>query len=463
MGSIFGNEGGTAWIQADSSIQTEGRYPRDIASKYLHMYQDNFIVAWLLVFIYGFAFVWWTIRNTLKDINSKKPEEPFGRAHRQPKDVRHEAARVNAGLRRGDADDCTVFHMKKAYTRGKENFMAVNDVTFGVRTGECFGFLGKNGAGKSTVMKMMTDLEQPSAGTGFIKGHNVTSASHEARNSIGYCPQEHAILGAFTGREMLRYMAEIKGVPQERIAFEVNRICEILQLKLYLDKRCGTYSGGNKRKLSLGLALIGNRDVAFLDEPSTGVDPYSRRFMWDYIRELTKDTAIILTTHNMEEGEALCSKIGIIVNGKLVCYGTNQDLKARFMTGYILAIACPNGRKMTETINYIKNVAPGAQITEQDALTVKFSMGSNLGKIFQLGEKLIEVGARDFVVAQITLEDAFLELTKDQAEEVNADDQDKKKKGGGLLSSCFPCLAKPKKAEPRVVVRKPNVEMAQMK
>jgi len=288
--------------------------------------------------------------------------------------------------------------------------------------------------------------------------------TNDVRNMLGYCPQEHAILGAFTGREMLRYMAIIKGVPESRIPYEINRISEVLQLKIYMDKKCGTYSGGNKRKLSLGLALIGNRDVAFLDEPSTGVDPYSRRFMWDYIRELTKDTAIILTTHNMEEGEALCSKIGIIVNGKLVCYGTNQDLKARFMTGYILAIACPNGRKMTEIINYIEQVAPGAQITEQDALTVKFSMGTNLGRIFQLGERLIEVGARDFVVSQITLEDAFLELTKDQEDELNPDDMPgAKKQSGGLLGACFPCMAKPK-AEPAVVVKpKPRVEMAQMK
>merc|ERR1711900_23220 len=143
---------------------------------------------------------------------------------------------------------------------------------------------------------------------------------------------------------------------------------------------------------------------------------------------------------NMEEGEALCSKIGIIVNGQLVCYGTNQELKARFMTGYILAISCPNGAKMTEIIDYVKQIAPGAQITEQDALTVKFSMGTNLGRIFQLGEKLIQVGATDFVVSQITLEDAFLELTKDQKKENDLDDEPKQKVSGGLFS----CFSKPK-------------------
>merc|ERR1712034_122005 len=105
---------------------------------------------------------------------------------------------------------------------------------------------------------------------------------------------------------------------------------------------------GNKRKLSLAMALVGNREVAFLDEPSTGVDPYSRRFMWDYIREITPDTSIILTTHNMEEGEALCSKIGIIVNGSLVCFGTNQNLKSRFTSNYILSVSCPE--EIRETI-----------------------------------------------------------------------------------------------------------------
>jgi len=364
----------------------------------------------------------------------------FGSIPAHKPDVRLEANRVDENIKKGQPDTCSVVHMRKAYKRGTENFVAVNDVSFGVNKGECFGFLGKNGAGKSTVMKMMTGLEKTSAGAGFVKGLNVEANVNDIRNMLGYCPQEHAILGAFTGREMLRYMAVIKGVPESRIPYEINRICEVLQLKIYMDKKCGTYSGGNKRKLSLGLALIGNRDVAFLDEPSTGVDPYSRRFMWDYIRELTKDTAIILTTHNMEEGEALCSKIGIIVNGQLVCYGTNQELKARFMTGYILAISCPNGAKMTEIIDYVKQIAPGAQITEQDALTVKFSMGTNLGRIFQLGEKLIQVGATDFVVSQITLEDAFLELTKDQKKENDLDDVPKQKVSGGLFS----CFSKPK-------------------
>jgi len=297
--------------------------------------------------------------------------------------------------------------------------MAVNNVTFGVQAGECYGFLGKNGAGKSTVMKMMTNLERPSEGAGYIKGANVTTQSHEARNAIGYCPQEHAILGAFTGREMLYYMAEIKGVPKEQIPYEVDRICEILQLKLYLDKRCGTYSGGNKRKLSLGMALIGNRRVAFLDEPSTGVDPFSRRFMWDYIRDITPETAIILTTHNMEEGEALCSKIGIIVNGEMVCHGSQHDLKSRFMTGYILSVSVPQEqqRRVMDALHQNLEGVRGCSysIAEQDAFVIKFSLKAPLSTIFKIGDKLVRKhGATDFVVSQITLEDAFLRLTADQ-------------------------------------------------
>merc|ERR1711977_293037 len=147
-----------------------------------------------------------------------------------------------------------------------------------------------------------------------------------------------------------------------------------------------------------------------------GVDPYSRRFMWDYIRKITADTAIVLTTHNMEEGEALCDKLGIIVNGKMVCIGSNQDLKNRFMVGYVLALSCKSDVQ-GNLINEVQSRFPDALLTDQDAFRLKFSLNASVSGIFEIGEHLVkESGAQDFVVSQITLEDVFLTLTADQVD-----------------------------------------------
>lgn len=161
------------------------------------------------------------------------------------------------------------------------------------------------------------------------------------RRLIGYCPQHDALLDLLTVREHLHLYARIKGIRSDVIDSVVNVKMQQMDLVDFADKQAGTLSGGNKRKLSVAIAMIGQPRVVFLDEPSTGMDPVARRYMWDVISALTTragDCSVILTTHSMEEAEALCTRIGIMVNGQLRCLGSSQHLKNRFGQGFELEI-----------------------------------------------------------------------------------------------------------------------------
>ncbi|KAK9664352.1 hypothetical protein RND81_14G035600 [Saponaria officinalis] len=211
--------------------------------------------------------------------------------------------------------------------------VAVQSLTFAVHEGECFGFLGTNGAGKTTTLSMLSGEEYPSEGTAFIFGKDILSDTKAARRHIGYCPQFDALLENLTVKEHLELYARIKRVPNHRIEeVAMEKIVEFDLLK-HANKPSFTLSGGNKRKLSVAIAMIGDPPIVILDEPSTGMDPLAKRFMWDVISHLSTRrgrTAVILTTHSMNEAQALCTRMGIMVGGRLRCIGSPQHLKTRF-------------------------------------------------------------------------------------------------------------------------------------
>lgn len=211
--------------------------------------------------------------------------------------------------------------------------IAVHSLTFAVQEGECFGFLGTNGAGKTTTLSMLTGEECPTDGAAFVFGTEVRSNPKSARQHIGYCPQFDALFEFLTAREHLQLYAKIKSVPENIINNVVNEKLEEFDLWNHAEKPSYTLSGGNKRKLSVAIAMIGDPPIVILDEPSTGMDPIAKRFMWDVISSLSTrrgKTAVILTTHSMNEAQALCTRIGIMVDGKLRCIGSPQHLKSRY-------------------------------------------------------------------------------------------------------------------------------------
>ena len=214
---------------------------------------------------------------------------------------------------------------------------AVRGVTWAADQGMVFGLLGVNGAGKTTSFKLMSGILTPSAGEVRILGIDMVEETSRARRLIGYCPQFDALIHVMTVESHLYLYGRMKGLTGKDLRTAVNEKISEMQLETYRHRQAGNLSGGNKRKLSVAMALIGEPPVIFLDEPSTGMDPFARRFMWGVIQDVAekrKQSVVVLTTHSMEEAEALCSQIAIQVDGQFRCFGSAQHLKSRYGAGY---------------------------------------------------------------------------------------------------------------------------------
>ena len=186
---------------------------------------------------------------------------------------------------------------------------------------------------------MISGENAPTKGTAVLCGMELIEKPVKVRHLLGMCPQSHALLDLLTVREHLELFGRIKGVPDEDLNDVIQYRMDDMGIQQYEHKKAHSLSGGNKRKLSVAQALIGNPPLVLMDEPSTGMDPVSRRALWDIISTVSakrKECTIIITTHSMEEAEALCTKVGIMVGGRLRCFGTIQDIKSKFGHGYTL-------------------------------------------------------------------------------------------------------------------------------
>ncbi|XP_071067543.1 ATP-binding cassette sub-family A member 17-like [Dasypus novemcinctus] len=308
--------------------------------------------------------------------------------------------------------------MSKVYFK-QTPLVAVKHVSFVVREAECFGLLGPNGAGKTSIFKMLTGEEHMTSGDAIVTGLSITSDIKKVRRQIGYCPQFDALLDHMTGRETLVMYARLRGVPERHIAACVEQAIEDLALRTYAEELVKTYSGGNKRKLSAGIALIGEPAVIFLDEPSTGMDPVARRLLWGTIARVRKSgKAIVITSHSMEECEALCTRLAIMVQGQFKCLGSPQHLKSKFGSGYSLRAKVRGNRQ--ETLRKFKAFMdltfPGSVLEDEHQGMVHYhlpSHGLSWAKVFGTLERAKEEHSLDdYSVSQITLEDIFLSLNR---------------------------------------------------
>lgn len=221
---------------------------------------------------------------------------------------------------------------------------AVKWLSLGTHHSECFGLLGVNGAGKTTAFRMMTGDETISFGDVWINGVSVKSNLSKVYQHVGYCPQFDGLLNELTGLETLRIFAMLRGITGGEISVVVQSLANELGLTKYLNRPVQEYSGGTKRKLSTALALIGNPSVIFLDEPTSGMDPGAKRQLWNVINRLRDaGRTIILTTHSMDECEALCTRLAIMVGGEFKCLGSTQHLKNKFSSGFLLHIKMVQG------------------------------------------------------------------------------------------------------------------------
>ncbi|XP_031243982.1 ATP-binding cassette sub-family A member 3-like isoform X2 [Mastomys coucha] len=291
--------------------------------------------------------------------------------------------------------------------------LAVKNISLAIQERECFGLLGFNGAGKTTTFQILTGENIPTAGDVFIDGVSIIKSILKVRSKIGYCPQFDALLEYMTGWEIMIMYAKIWGISEHQIWPYVKKYLNSLDLESHANSLISTYSEGNKRRLSAAIAMMGEPSVIFLDEPSTGMDPRARRLLWDTVIKIRESgKAIIITSHSMEECEALCTRLSIMVHGKLTCLGSPQYLKNKFGNIYILKIKVKSEETLNEFKNFITLTFPGSELKQENQGILNYyipSKDNSWGKMFGILEKAKEqFNLEDYSISQITLDQVFL-------------------------------------------------------
>lgn len=210
-----------------------------------------------------------------------------------------------------------------------KDVIAVNNLDLEVKQGELFSLLGVNGAGKTTTIKMLSCLVKPTKGDAYLNGNSIVSSVDDVKKIIGVSPQETAVAPNLSVKENLELMCGIHGFSKEKKAQKIEELSEQFDLGSIEKKKAGKLSGGWQRRLSIAMALISEPEILFLDEPTLGLDVIARSELWDTIRLLKGKITIILTTHYMEEAEALSDRIGIMKGGELLMVGTAEELKEK--------------------------------------------------------------------------------------------------------------------------------------
>lgn len=303
-------------------------------------------------------------------------------------------------------------------TKRFSGLVAVNEVSLKIREGEIFGLLGPNGAGKTTLISMLCTILKPSSGTAKISGYDIIKEPDSVRKKIGIVFQDPSLDDRLTGRENLYMHARLYGVPGSQREKRIDEVLKLVELSDRQKDLVRHYSGGMRRRLEIARGLLHYPKVLFLDEPTLGLDPQTRKHVWEYIQQLAKreHLTIMLTTHYMEEAELLCDHVAIIDHGKIISMGTPDQLK-KFVGGdsIILKIA-EKDRQLART------VFPNSKEFEGDgqfALAVK-DAGKEIGKIFEIARK----NKLQIIEAQIrkpSLNDVFLHLTGREIREEKAD------------------------------------------
>ena len=277
-----------------------------------------------------------------------------------------------------------VKNLRKIYKNGccskkKDDTIAIKNLNFCIKPGECFGLLGLNGAGKTTTFKCITQELSQDNGTISINGKNIIGRFNELNELFGYCPQFDAIFEHLSVYENLEFYARIKGIKKESVNILVNSMIKEMSLNEFTNKISGRLSGGNKRKLSVAISMICNPPIILLDEPSTGMDPEARRFMWSVIHKMStkgRKSSVIMTTHSMDEAETLCKRMGIMVNGEFVCLGKANQIKEKYGYGYeVNVIIKPMNDTQQEEILLINNIDKSILINEENVGDILNSLG----------------------------------------------------------------------------------------
>ena len=291
-------------------------------------------------------------------------------------------------------------------SRNFGNLVSVDSLDLTINQGELFALLGPNGAGKTTTIKMLCGLLRPSGGTATIMGHDIRKDPMAVKTVIDISPQETAIAERLSARENLNLMGGIHGLDKDDVEKRARELLEMMGLAERAKERVGKYSGGMKRRLSIAMALVSDPQVLFLDEPTLGLDPQARRNVWEHIADLKGKKTIVLTTHYLEEADALADRIAIIDEGNIVALGTPQELKDRVSDMEVMVVRATN--LTADVIEELRAIYP--KVTETNdglEISAKELNFSEIVDYLRPRGVLIESTTRK----QITLDDVFLQLT----------------------------------------------------
>lgn len=351
-------------------------------------------------------------------------------------DVAREIQRVHT--ERSDA--IHVDGIWKVYPGNKKNppVEACRDVTFGVSEGDCFGLIGPNGAGKTSIISILVGTLGFNRGSCRVKNYSIPSDIQKAYTYLGYCPQFDVLFDFMTTYECLWFYGMIKGIDRSQLPSVIDQSLEALGLAEHRDKYTRDLSGGNKRRLCVAIAFMGNPQVVIMDEPSTGLDPVSRRKLWNIIKTSSNTRSFLLTTHLMEEADALCNRIAIMVNGQIQAIGSGQHLKDKYGDGYTLDFKLVDEPERMKVAQEFLRSKVGEYETREchgcHAIVIlpnSYPM-SFLFRLLETNKK--SLGIVDYTLSQSTLDQVFLQFAKHQREETAMLTQEE------ALKSLYRCL-----------------------
>lgn len=337
------------------------------------------------------------------------------------------------------SDLVRVQNLRKVYSNGK---VAVRNVTFGVKPGEVFGFLGTNGAGKTTTISILCQEFFPTSGHAEVCGYDIVEASREALQCIGYCPQFDACLDLLTVEEHLYLYAGVRGISWDTRDSVVEGLMRLCELTTYQKTRSHELSGGNRRKLSVAISLIGGPRVVFLDEPSAGMDPVARRGLWNAIETVADNCAIVLTTHHLEEVEALANRVAIMVNGVLHCIGDKTYLKKKFGTGCEVKLRVAENTAAAEGVKaFFAASFSSYELLEERSGRQTYHVPNDvmLSEVFmRLEENQTRLGILDYNVSQTSIEQVFMRISEEAEVQQEAQRQRELEEAAhGCCASCW--------------------------
>uniref|UniRef100_A0A669CJC5 ATP binding cassette subfamily A member 5 n=1 Tax=Oreochromis niloticus TaxID=8128 RepID=A0A669CJC5_ORENI len=320
-------------------------------------------------------------------------------------------------------------NIRKVYKEKDNVVEALRGLTFDIYEGQITALLGHSGAGKSTLMNILCGICPPTNGTATIYGSPVAEIADasEMKQLVGICPQFNIIFDVLTVEEHLRIFAAIKGIPRADIDTEVTKVLKDLDLEKIMTAQAKNLSGGQKRKLSVGIAILGDPKILLLDEPTAGMDPYSRHQVWSLLKSRRAGRVTVLSTHYMDEADILADRKAVISQGQLKCVGSSLYLKIKCGVGYHLSEAC-DAEKIT---SLVKQHVPKAKLSRHHeaelTFTLPFESMDTFPGLFSELDSQPRLGIVNYGVSMTTLEDVFLRLEAeaevDQAGECQADDE----------------------------------------